>query len=186
MNKEEYYTLECTRPKTLQIDCDIITLKERTTDLTINIPTEKIERFDYLILNGIKFINLNSIKDAKPSEALKSLEFICKILKEKSIDIKWLFTNDYNIIKQYILKAQENEKVFLEREMQLLYDKNFLKEENAKYKKVLEIIKEKDVDFYSLRRCDTVDEHNAMFTIDEFQKLTQEEFNLLKEVLEND
>ena len=46
--------------------------------------------------------------------------------------------------------------------------------------KVLEIIKEKDVDMYSLRRCKTSEEYNEHFAIDEYQKLTEEEFDLLK------
>lgn len=46
--------------------------------------------------------------------------------------------------------------------------------------KVLEIIKEKDVDMYSLRRCKTAEEYNEHFAIDEYQKLTEEEFDLLK------
>lgn len=47
----------------------------------------------------------------KYSEALKGLESICKILKEKYIiDIKWVFKNEYNKIEQALLKAQEQEK----------------------------------------------------------------------------
>lgn len=34
------------------------------------------------------------------SKELEALEFICKILKEKGIDIKWLFKEQYNTIKQ--------------------------------------------------------------------------------------
>ena len=40
----------------------------------------------------------------KVFEALKGLEYICKILNEKSIDIKWLFKEEYNTIKQALLK----------------------------------------------------------------------------------
>lgn len=46
-----------------------------------------------------------------------------------------------------------------------------------------EIIKKKDVDIYSLRRCKTVEEYNINFVIDEYQKLIEEEFKLLKEEL---
>ena len=49
---------------------------------------------------------LESIDNAEPSEALECLEFICKILKEKGIDIKWLFKEDYKIIIQSLLKAE--------------------------------------------------------------------------------
>lgn len=54
---------------------------------------------------------LEQIDNAKPSEALNSLEYICKILNEKRIDVKWLFKNDYNTIKQALLKAQEKDKI---------------------------------------------------------------------------
>ena len=53
---------------------------------------------------------LESIDNTESSEALKSLEFICKILNEKRIDVKWLFKHDYNIIIQALqrLKSIEN------------------------------------------------------------------------------
>jgi len=50
---------------------------------------------------------LESIDNAEPSEAIKHLEFICKILKEKGIDVKWIFKQDYEAIIQALLKAQE-------------------------------------------------------------------------------
>jgi len=57
---------------------------------------------------------LEAIDNAEPSEALECLEFICKILNEKRIDVKWLFKNDYTTIKQALLKAQEQEAKFLD------------------------------------------------------------------------
>ena len=33
---------------------------------------------------------------------IEDLEYICKILDEKSIDVKWLFKKQYNSIKQAI------------------------------------------------------------------------------------
>ena len=54
---------------------------------------------------------LEAIDNANPSEALNGLEFICKILNEKRIDVKWLFKKDYNTIKNALLKAQEDEKL---------------------------------------------------------------------------
>lgn len=49
----------------------------------------------------------------------------------------------------------------------------------------LEIIKEKDVDIYILRKCKTVDEYNfkIVHIVGETRELTEEEFELLKEVL---
>lgn len=52
--------------------------------------------------------------------------------------------------------------------------------------KVLEIFDKKDVDIYSLKRCKTVKEYNSGFMIDEYQKLTPEEFDLLKKVFDNE
>ena len=51
--------------------------------------------------------------------------------------------------------------------------------------KALEIIKEKDVSMYWLRNSKSVDEYNNFILIDKrhYQKLTQGEFDLLKEVL---
>ena len=39
----------------LIIDCEYIYLYQTSIDLKIEIPKEKIDRFDYLIINGIKF-----------------------------------------------------------------------------------------------------------------------------------
>ena len=39
----------------LTIDCEYIYLYQTSMDLKIEIPNEKIDRFDYLIINGIKF-----------------------------------------------------------------------------------------------------------------------------------
>ena len=41
---------------------------------------------------------LEQIDNANPSEAIKHMEFICKILKEKGIDVKWVFKEDYTTI----------------------------------------------------------------------------------------
>ena len=110
---------------------------------------------------------LEAIDNANPSEALNGLEFICKILNEKRIDVKWLFKKDYNTIKNALLKAQKD-------------------------RKALEIIKEKRV-VCDLFWNDFVDngfgyhyylEKWYKFQSTDNKKLTEEEFNLLKEVLE--
>jgi len=43
------------RPNTLVIECDNIFLNQKSIDLTIGIPIEKIKQFDFLTVNGIKF-----------------------------------------------------------------------------------------------------------------------------------
>ena len=145
---------------------------------------------------------LESIENAEPSEAIKHMEFICKILKEKGIDVKWVFKEDYTTIKQALLKLQE-----LANENELL--KAFIadcekgdtplksalfreKKENAELKKkarAFEIIKEKRIDiesFYSsfIERDFNYDFYSSFYGSYGRDKLTKEEFNLLKEVLE--
>ena len=55
--------------------------------------------------------SLESIDNANPSEAMKHMEFICKILKEKGIDIKWLFKEDYKIIMQALQRLDKYEQI---------------------------------------------------------------------------
>lgn len=64
-------------------------------------------------------------------------------------------------------------------------DNKELCKENKKLKRVLEIIKKKDVSMYWLRNSKSVDEYNNFILTDkrQYQKLTQEEYDLLKEVL---
>lgn len=71
----------------------------------------KVRKCNDIVFDALT--ELKSIKESKPSEALKSLEFICKILNEKMIiDIKWLFKHDYNIIKQALLNKSKKEQGF--------------------------------------------------------------------------
>ena len=97
---------------------------------------------------------LESLDNAKPSEALNGLEYICKILNEKRIDVKWLFKNDYNTIKKTLLKSQEQEKV-------------------------LEIIINKNVEMWLLKDSVTLEQYNNRIHSG-CGKLTPEEFDTLK------
>lgn len=107
---------------------------------------------------------LESIDDANPNEALNGLEYICKILKEKYIvDVKWVFKNDYNIIKQTLMKSQEQEKV-------LEIIKN--------------IIKFGD-DLISILDFETYEEYYK-YSDDYGYLLTQEEFESVKEAFKNE
>ena len=99
-------------------------------------------------------LELKSIKEANPSEALKCLDDLyCEPVDYRSNDK----ANDYETIKQALLKAEKEHKA-------------------------LEIIKEKLVDVFKLYNCKTVEEYNQAQYRD--CMLTKEEFNLLKEVLE--
>ena len=102
------------------------------------------------------------LETLEPSKALNGLEFICKILNEKRIDVKWLFKKDYNTIKNALLKAQKD-------------------------RKALEIIKEKRVACDLLTNPNVMDYKKYNSHCDKYDfivPLTEEEFNLLKEVLE--
>ena len=75
----------------------------------------------------------------------------------------------------------------LAKQIELDEDVDFWEIRNAhllveKSLKALEIIKEKNVDIWLIQNKKTLKQYNSM--VDESRKLTQEEFNLLKEVLE--
>ena len=107
-----------------------------------------------------------------------------------------LLMQDYEIVRQALLKVQDN--VRSEETLQKYFQEGItldsvraLKQEKDYYKKVLEIIKEKNVAVALLKSCRTVNAYNILAFDDEYlkannylRKLTQEEFNLLKEVLE--
>jgi len=42
-------------PKTLIMNCDSIYLHQKSVNLEVQIPTEKVEQFDCIVINGIKF-----------------------------------------------------------------------------------------------------------------------------------
>ena len=95
------------------------------------------------------------IENANPSKALKESEEIVEyITEDKKVKYKSTILFDCKIIKQYILKSQEQEKV-------------------------LEIIFEKKVDIIYLKDSNNVDEYNSHFGC-VVCKLTKEEFDLLK------
>lgn len=60
-----------------------------------------------------------------------------------------------------------------------------LEEENEKLKQALDIIKIKKIDVFELKFSYSVIEYNIMARNSDFDELTQEEYELLKEVLEN-
>ena len=147
---------------------------------------------------------LEAIDNANPSEALECLEWLTSSLigkynlfyeeviineKEYKESIEFI-KDDYNIIKQALLKAQENTRS--EEILQKYYQEGItldsvraLKQERDNYKKVLEIIKEKAVDVYVLFDLG-LEEYNkyVLKRYGTYYQLTEEEFNLLKEGLE--
>ena len=120
------------------------------------------------------------------SKELEALERLYIHLEDDDLSYAWSeqAKEDKKIVKQ-ALKDYENLKLSLFPHPQKNgeeYRQNAIKRLLA-----LEIIKEKQVDIYLLCTCNSVDEYNSMFehrfgSYDE-RALTQEEYDLLKEVL---
>ena len=124
-----------------------------------NSSKEVVEAFD-IIEKGLQ--RLESIDNAKPSEVIKKLDDISYLVLNEIDDLKnkELWKSYFNTIKNYILKAQENEKV-------------------------LEIIKEKRIDIESFYKTFIEDDFNyldyqIMYGTYGLELLTKEEFDLLK------
>ena len=147
---------------------------------------ERYHRLDVLVENGNDLIlkdeeeykilkqalqHLEFIDNANPSEALEYLEKVKShfrvidqdiLMKEKKFEYIWLKPYDEycDTIKQALLKAQEQEKV-------------------------LSIIKEKNVDIFFIKFCKAVEKYNLEICKNSSfaYGLTEEEFELLKEIL---
>ena len=126
---------------------------------------------------------LESIDNAKPSEALKCLEkandYLNNVYDYK--EIKEEVRNDINTIKQALLKAQEDE----EENKRLWNDITTISKqytdlmlEYQEQEKVLEIIKKKEVRLWQLRVSTDLESYN--YHCLEEEELTEEEFDLLK------
>lgn len=93
----------------------------------------------------------------------------------------------YDIIKQDLEKLEELEKEYeklKERYKHRAETSNDLCKEVRQYEKAFEIIKEKKVDIPKLLAND-FNNYNALAVFFGFKQLTQEEYELLKEVLNN-
>jgi hypothetical protein len=142
---------------------------------------------DYLDTIEVALIELKEIKETKAY-----IEKIKTMLKQKDCALRYVESEDCFAVKTllsdgwYKLTPEfVNNNVKEEIKPLPLIQKNVqLREENAEYKKVLEIIKKKDVDIKLLKECEEVEEYNAHFIIDEYQELTEKEFNLLKSYFE--
>ena len=119
------------------------------TDIIANQINEALDTIKQSLLE------LNQIKETEPSEALKCVD----VLKEDDCITTLVQGKALETIRQYILKAQEQEKV-------------------------LKIIKEKSVLIACLIDANTLEDYNCQ--VMSWNKLYQEEFDLLKEVLENE
>lgn len=135
------------------------------------------------------------------SKELDRLEYICKILKEKGIDIKWLFKEDYNDIKQALQRLESIDNAELSEALEELkkftdlfdtrYNRFYINVyetieqallKSQEQEKVLEILFEKEVSIFQLKSCKNVNEYNDL-KFKEENKLTEEEFDLVKRYL---
>ncbi len=125
--------------------------------------------YEYLHKYNVGFCNklklkqalyrLEHIENANPSKALELVGYLKDYHLNAMPYYDWL-----NDIEKYILKAQEQ------------FDD--LTNENAEYKEVLKIIKEKMVNILLLELAENVDEYNEKIVPN--GRLTSEEFDLLK------
>ena len=101
------------------------------------------------------------IKTANTSEALECLEEIKSYFP--FVDLgkgkEYVCEKEFNTIKQALLKSEKEHKA-------------------------LEIIKEKEVNMQVFNQCEDVETYNKVYIKQKDRQLTEEQFNLLKEVLE--
>jgi hypothetical protein len=133
-----------------------------------------------------RLIRLAKIDNAKPSQAMNCLErfnnfFTDRARKEPDnpFNDKWLESID--TIKQTLIKSQEMEKVL-----------EIINKENIEMKNILKIVYEKNVDIIRIKHLIFKSQKNPKYwdlryynetrVIDD-EKLTQEEFEILKEIL---
>lgn len=141
------------------------TIKNTLEDIQFYNRNVKIDNSIYDLFDTIEN-RLEAIDNANPSEALKTLEILDNtispllepILAEYEDDLSDKITANYFALKQALLKAQVQEKV-------------------------LEIINKKTVGIFQLKCCKNVDEYNDL-KFNDNEKLTQEEFELLKRYFE--
>ena len=134
---------------------------------------------------------LESIDNSSPSEALGDLEKMVNLAYQVDDEFELLdddFGLYYDKVKKYISKAQEQEEDIIHYKgtiANLRRDNALLKELNVKYKRVLEIIKEKPRDsriaiaYLSTSISPTYEDYCLIVKID---LLPKEEFDLLKEL----
>lgn len=172
---------------------------------------------DYEMAKTLKnaLTELKQIKEAKPSEALECLGKMIRDFNETTTgmnglgevvvgnELVYFHKKELETIEQALLKAQEQEEDIIHYKgtvENLRRDNTLLKELNAEYKRVLEIIKEKclytsnlnevatclNYNYYKERmskKHDTVVvkiDWNDKALLDYLKLLTEEEFNTLK------
>ena len=184
------------------IEAALIELKEIKETKTSEAMEDLNELEEVLLNQKLKYesivnFNLDTIRDyiLKSQKNEKEFAFFKKVktmLKQKDVVLRYVESEDcfavrtllsdgwYKLTPEFVdnnVKEEIKPLPLIEKNVQL-------REENTEYKKVLEIIKKKDVDIKLLKECEEVEEYNAHFIIDEYQELTEKEFNLLKSYFE--
>lgn len=165
-------------------------------------PSEALEKLDKIndYLNDVydyKEIkeevrkDIDTIKQAllKSQEQEKEIAYIEKIktmMKQRDCVLRYIASEDcfavttilsdgwYKLTPEFV---ENNVKEEI-KPLPLIEKNKQLKEENAEYKRVLEVIKEKYVEIYILLKSKNVEQYN--FNIRFGKQLTEEEFDLLK------
>lgn len=124
-------------------------------------PQREAENFKNRLKQAL--LELKSIKETNPSETLRKLDIIRHLeigFDKNGKPITLNDTSGLNYIEKALITKSKKEKAF-------------------------DIVAEKMVDMYRLAVADNVEKYNKWTEFDEYW-LTEEEFNLIKEVLKNE
>ena len=101
-----------------------------------------------------------------------------------------MFGDDFNTIKQELERLKKLEENYYSLNVaceEIEFENVRLEKENKKLKQVIEILINKEIQMRFLRENKNVDDYNNwIFNLMNYSNLTQEEFELLKEVFENE
>lgn len=152
-SKEEKIVGQCKSSVSKELEALEKGIIEFEKDLEDDCNNEWLKR----VVAGMKkcYQRLEAIDNANPSEAMKCFFRLGHNHREEYINGR--HKEDYSIIEQYILKAQEQEKV-------------------------LKIMFTKIVSIFQLSCCKNVNEYNDL-KFNDNEKLTKEEFELLRRYL---
>lgn len=160
-------------------------------------PLEALEWIDAYSEDDVYHNITNEVNIIK--KALSRLEQIEKERQEVETRLSSKETNTFDEIATMIKKAYDydvlvNKCKQLEKENQGVKDDNtrlwhgleYANNENAKLKKALDILTNNKFYIYGIKTFSSVKQYNNIIIGTEFDKLTQEEFELLKEVLQDE
>lgn len=147
---------------------------------------EEVDKDFKIIEKALK--DYEAIKNAEPTKALECLEIICVCARVTGLYKK----EDEDVVKQALIKYQEQDFNYKNivipffDELADLLGTNDIDEMLDKIKeqeKALEIISKKNVDMLLIKKYDNVSDYNSAVWLSGREKLTEEQFKLLKEGL---